>query len=107
MMYKLFTNNFLGNVVSVEDNMGDTVNSYATTQGNLINLALVNKSPMAKDIQIFVKDGNAKKLITEKVPGWSSVIIKFDKSPGLIGAKYEMYTYGADEMGVAKDPNYN
>ena len=107
MMYKLFTNNFLGSVVSVEDNMGDSVNAYATTQGNMINLALVNKTPNAKDFQVFVKDGNSKKLITEKVPGWSSMIIKFDKSPGLLGGKYDIYTYGADEMGVAKDPNYN
>jgi hypothetical protein len=106
-MYKLFTNNFLGNVISVEDNMGDTVNSYATTQGNMINLALVNKSPVAREVQVYVKDGSTKKLITENVPGWSSMIIKFDKSPGLFGGKYNIYTYGADQMGVAKDPNYN
>lgn len=104
-MYKLYTNYFKGSVLSdVTDNMGDVVNSYATLQGDLVNLSIVNKEPASRKIQVFVKNGSVKKLITVTVPGWSSTIIRFNPNPGLFTKTFEIFQYGAKEMGIPLDP---
>lgn len=106
-MFKLFTNHFLGTKLEVSDNMGDAVNSYATIQGDIINLAIVNKEPVSRKVQIFVKGSSTKKLITFTIPAWSSSVVKFEQSPGIFGNKsYEIFTYGAQEMGIPADSSY-
>jgi hypothetical protein len=102
-MYKLFTNHFKGEIVSVEDNHGDVVNSYAAVLGDFINLAIVNKDPISKKVQIYLKDGSTKKIVTYVAPGWSTSILKIDKNPGLFDKKFESFQYGAREMGIPLD----
>lgn len=104
--YKIFSNFFLGTVVDVSDNMGDEVNAYATLQDNRVNLAVVNKSPESKKVQIYVKEALTKKLVTFAIPGWSTSIIRFDKNPGVFTKSFDIYEYGASEMGIPLDLNY-
>ncbi len=105
-MYKLFTNNFKGTVVDASDNLGDEVNAYATTENNQINLAIVNKSPLSKTVQIYVQDSALKKLTNFTIPGWSSSLLKLDKNPDSSVKNYDIYEFGAKEMGVPLDPSY-
>jgi hypothetical protein len=101
-MYKLFTNNFKGSVLDVKDNMGDLVNAYATIQGKSINLAIVNKDPHARDVQIYIKDSSIKKIITFHVPAWSASILKFEQTAGMFSKKFEIFEFGASEMGISR-----
>jgi hypothetical protein len=105
-MYKLFTNNFKGTIVSVEDNLGDVVNAYATVQNDIINLAIVNKDPVTKTVQIYVKNGDTKKLTTYVVPAWSASILKIEKNPGVFTKNFEILLFGAKEMGIPLDSAY-
>lgn len=105
-MYKLFSNYFKGTILRVEDNMGDIINTYATLENKYINLAIVNKDPIDKNVQIYVSNGATKKIITYLVPGWSASILKIDKDSTMLNKTFEVYQYGAREMGVALDPEY-
>lgn len=105
-MYKLFTNHFKGTVVEVSDNLGDEVNAYATKEGTMINLAVINKSPVSKKVQIYLKEAASKKMITYTAPGWSSSIIKFDKNAESSTKAYKVFNFGAKEMSVSLDTAY-
>jgi hypothetical protein len=105
-MYKLFTNNFKGFVLNVEDNMGDEVNSYATLKDNTINLVIVNKEPVSKTVNIYVKNNTLKKLTTYVVPAWSSAILKLGKNPTSLQTKFDIVQFGAEEMGIPRDTAY-
>ena len=106
-MYKLFTNNFKGTVVEATDNLGDEVNAYATSSGEMVNLIVVNKAPISKKVQVFLSDkGAPKKLTTVEIPAWSASLLKLEKSPAATSLKYEMQVYGAKEMAITIDPSY-
>lgn len=101
-MYKLFSNHYKGNVVPVEDNLGNVVNAYAVVENNLINLAVINKDPLEKKIQIYVNNGIARKVTTYLVPGWSASILKIPKDFEIPSKqKIKIYQYGASEMNIA------
>lgn len=104
-MYSLFTQHFKGTILAVEDNQGDLVNGYAVDQGKNVALVLVNKSPIDKSIQVFLKDGSSKKVATYTMPGWSASVLKIEKNTWF-KRDYEVYRFGADEMGITKDINY-
>lgn len=105
-MYKLFSNYFKGKVLMVSDNMGDVVNTYATLGNEYINLAIVNKDPISNKVQIYVKNDSTRKVITYLVPGWSVSILKIDKEPVMHKKDFEIYQYGAREMGIPLDSAY-
>ncbi|WP_413586695.1 glycoside hydrolase family 44 protein [Bdellovibrio sp. HCB274] len=104
--YALFTNHFKGTMVATDDNMGDVVNAYATAGANFVNVAIVNKSPVDKTVQIYIKNGNARKIATYVVPGWSTSILKLEQNPSRFAKGFEVNKFGADQMGIAKDTNY-
>ncbi len=99
-MFKLFSNKFKGKVVPTKTNMGDLVNAYAVQDGNFVNLALVNKEPVERKMQIYVQNLMTKKLITYTIPGWSAAVLRFEKNPGLFAEKFEINEFGAKEMGI-------
>lgn len=105
-MYKLFTNNFKGTVVKVEDSFGDVVNAYATILDDVINLAVVNKDPIDKTVNIYVKDGAVKKLTTYLIPAWSSSILKLQKKPGASVKDFVVFQFGAREMKIPVEEIY-
>lgn len=104
--YSLISNNFKGTIVGAEDNLADKVNSYATETANDVTLLLVNKTPVTQTVQIYIKNGTAKKIASYDVPGWSMSILKLKKSPTFFDRNFEVITYGAKEMGIALDKNY-
>lgn len=104
-MYKLFSNYFKGVVLNVNNNLGNLVSSYATEEGNIINLAIVNKNPIDKKVKIYLKNFSEKKYINYLIPGWSASIIRIDKNANK-NNNYTVYQFGAKEMGIAKDPAY-
>ena len=99
-MYKLFSNNFKGTIVSVEDNIGDVINAYATVQNDIINLAIVNKDPVEKSVQIYIKNGTTKKISTYVVPAWSASILKIKKTQEMGDKNFNILQFGAKEMGI-------
>lgn len=104
--YALFTNNFKGTVVNAEDNMGDVVNSYAAETLKHVNLAVVNKNPIDRKVQIFLKNGNTRKVATYVIPGWSTSILTIEKSKETSSTEFDVQRYGAKEMGIPLDRNY-
>ncbi|MGZ3773944.1 MAG: glycoside hydrolase family 44 protein [Bdellovibrio sp.] len=104
--FSILSKYFVGTILKVHDNFGDTVNSYATESNDFINLLIINKSPADKKISIYVKNGNEKKMATYKVSGWSISILKIAKNPETATKTYEVRTFGADEMGIEKDLRY-
>lgn len=105
-MYKLFSNNFFGEVVKVEDNMGDMVNSYALVEGDNVNLLIVNKSPSAKTVEIVYDQFiGEKKVSTYTIAGWSSSILNLKKNPSSRD-RFKATSFGAKEMGVPLDTAY-
>lgn len=107
-IYKLYTNNFLGNIVNTDNNTNGIINSYALINTNQVILALVNKNPADQKVQIYLKDqNNVKKVITYLVPGWSANIIKFDKNSNLNTGIYQSQVFGAKEMNIEKDLRYS
>ncbi|MFN8370934.1 MAG: glycoside hydrolase family 44 protein [Bacteriovoracaceae bacterium] len=106
-MYKMYSANFKGNVLKVEDNMGDIVNAYATVSDKIINLAIVNKEPIEKAIQIYYKKGNSvQKSVTYKAPAWSTSMLKL-KVKADPSKSFEINQYGAKEMGIIIDKTYS
>lgn len=105
-MYKLFTNNFKGTIVNVEDSFGDTVNAYAAVLNDTVNLAIVNKEPVDKTVKIYLKDGAIKKVATYLIPAWSSSILKLDKNQGSSMKDFEILQFGAKEMRITVDEVY-
>lgn len=105
-MYKLFTNHFKGTIVDAKDNMGDEINAYASTEGNDVNLILVNKSPVERKTQIYIKEFFKKKLATYVIPGWSTAVLKLNKKEDGKNKKFAVYEFGAKEMGVTLDRAY-
>ena len=104
--YALLSNNFKGTIVAAEDNMGDVVNSYATETNQFINVTLINKSPLEKTVQIYLKGSINKKLATYVLPGWSTSVLKLEKNPGFLSRTFEVNRFGAKEMGIPLDVNY-
>lgn len=104
-VHKIFSNNITGTVVKTDDNLGDTLNAYASLNGKIVNLAIVNKSPKDQVFQVYLKNGSTNKVVTYTASGWSVSVLKFDKdlstSNGLTNQ-----VYGAQEMGIEKDLNY-
>jgi hypothetical protein len=105
-MYKLFTNNFLGKIVNVDDNLGDIINAYAVIKNGNINLAIINKDPVEKSVQIYTKENSTKKVMTYLIPAWSASILNFDKNPVNTSRKVKIYQFGANEMGITPDQSY-
>lgn len=97
--YQLFTNHFLGKVITVTDDFGDIVNSYATFDGNFINLAIINKEPIAFKVNIKIE----KKMIAFEIPAWSTSMLKIDKKQFKIS---KQFSYGAKEMNVPIEIEY-
>lgn len=107
-MYKLFTNNFLGRLKLTKDNLGDTLNTYATVSGDELTLIVVNKEPMAQSFDINVSsNGSEKKLTSYSAPAWSTSVLKLKTNPGLFTRKYQVLRYGAKEMGVPVETIYS
>ncbi|XGC79508.1 glycoside hydrolase family 44 protein [Bdellovibrio bacteriovorus] len=104
--YSLLANNFKGTIVKTDDNLGDIVNSYAAETANGVNLVLVNKTPIAQTVQIYLKNTSTKKVASYEVPGWSTSVLKLNKTPGVFERNFEALTYGAKEMGIALDKSY-
>ena len=106
-MYALFSNNFKGAVLNTTDNANDVVNSYAVDAGPYIQLALINKSPTDKKVQIYFKSDRVTKVATYLVPGWSSSVLKLEKHLPRTGGSFDVSQFGATEMDVVKDPKYD
>jgi hypothetical protein len=105
-MYKMYTNYFKGTVLKVDDSFGDVVNAYATSEGDLVKLVIVNKDPMARKVKIYLEDGSSKKIATYSIPGWSTSVMVIDKTQAIPSRKYGVYQYGAIEMGIPLDLSY-
>jgi hypothetical protein len=99
-MYKLFTNNFLGNVLKVEDTFGDKVNAYATSTKDLINLAVVNKEALEKKVDIFLDNDLVNKIATFSAPPWSASILKIENGGNNKKRKIKLVQHGAKEMKI-------
>ena len=99
-MYKLFTNNFVGNVLKVEDTFGDKVNAYATSTKDLINLAIVNKEALEKKVDIFLDNDLDNKIATFSAPPWSASILKIENGVNNKKRKIKLVQYGAKEMQI-------
>jgi hypothetical protein len=106
-MYKLFTNNFLGQIIGVENNFDDVIKSYATLQNQNINLIIVNKEPIEKNVQIYIKSNKLKKISTYKIPGWSASVLKLNKDSYMKDNSIAVLQFGANEMGIPLDLNYS
>lgn len=105
-MYSLLSNHFLGQILNATDSFGDQLNSYASESADSINLLIVNKSPKDKTVQVYLKDPGQRKIATYTAPGWSSTVLKIDKSFINSFSSYDIYRFGADEMGTPKDLSY-
>lgn len=107
-MYKLFTNNFLGNLKSTTDNMGDTLNTYATVSGDQLTLIVINKEPFAQSFDVVIsQNAREKKLTAYNAPAWSTSVLKLKINPGMFTRKYQVLRYGAREMGIPVEAIYS
>ncbi|MFM6928482.1 MAG: glycoside hydrolase family 44 protein [Bdellovibrio sp.] len=106
-MYALFSNNFKGAILNTADNANDVINSYAVDADPFIQLALINKSPTDKKVQIYFQSDRLMKVATHLVPGWSSSILKIDKRLPRNGGTLDVSQFGATEMAITKDPKYD
>lgn len=107
-MYKLYSNNFLGNVLNTENNAEGIITAYSTINATQVVLSLVNKGPVDQKVQVYVKElNNVKKVITYLIPGWSANIIKFERNPTLANGYYHTQVFGAKEMNIEKDIRYS
>lgn len=107
-MYKLFTNNFLGELKQTKDNMGDTLNAYATVSGDQVTVIIVNKEPLPQSFDINVStNGRESKITAYTAPAWSTSVLKLKTNPGMFTRKYQVQRYGAREMGIAIESVYS
>lgn len=107
MMYKLLSNNFKGTVVEAKDSLGDIVNAYATLDGDMIDVLVVNKEPVAKRIEIEILNGRNSKGVSHVFPAWSVSVLKLHRNTGLFTKTYEYFQLGAKEMGIQVDTSYS
>ncbi|MGZ3773942.1 MAG: glycoside hydrolase family 44 protein [Pseudobdellovibrionaceae bacterium] len=96
-VYSLFSNNYLGTVLSSTDTYGDKVNSYSVKTPTGINIILVNKD-MVPHNPTFTLPSQSQNhnLPVVTLPAWSvTVIIVPDH-----GDNIQVQQYGAKEMGL-------
>lgn len=106
--YKLFTNHFLGQLKMTKDNMGDTLNAYATVEGDELTVVVVNKEPFAQSFDLMTStQGRESKLTSYSAPAWSTSVLKLKKDPGFFTRKYQVLRYGAKEMGIPVESVYS
>lgn len=106
--YKLFTNHFLGQVKNSKDNMGDTLNTYVTVDADELTVVVVNKEPFAQSFDIVTStQSKESKLTSYTAPAWSTSVLKLKKDPGFFTRKFQVYQYGAKEMGIAIERSYS
>ena len=102
-MYQLFTNNFKGNVIAVEEKSDPMLKSYAlmetgAPENQKINLVVVNKSRESRPIAISIKmtNGEVKKVLSVEQPAWSASLYQFPSR----GSEVRTLTFGASEMEI-------
>lgn len=109
-MYALFTKHYVGNVLEVKDDFGDTVNAYAVNhlKDNTITLIVVNKSvnDRKSSIKLKLDNGSVYKVLDLAIDGWSTTVVKIKKNIGKKHPKTKVLKFGAGQMSVYKDPYY-
>lgn len=100
-MYKLFSNYFTGVVLRTDDSFGDSLNTYATSDGAFTSLAIVNKNPIEKLVKIYFSNGTTKKIANYLAPAWSSSILRIDNNPNNQTKLFKAFQFGAKEMGIS------
>jgi hypothetical protein len=100
-MFKLFSNYFNGVVLKTEDNLGDSLNTYATSDGVFTYLAIINKNSVEKLVKVYFSNGTTKKITNYLAPAWSSSILKIDSNPNNQIKSFSVFQYGAKEMGIS------
>ena len=109
-MYTLFTEHFLGQILTVEDSFQDKVNSYATLDSSkddkIIALFAVNKSANERAAKIAINDGAAGLATFDYVlKPWGVTLFLIPKErPNSDNIK--ILEYGAKEMKISVDTYY-
>jgi hypothetical protein len=100
-VYSLFTNYFLGDVVTTSDTFGDLVNAYSVKTKDGINVFMVNKDTKVHNAKLQFKSKKDIQIISEiQLPAWSLTVLVV---PANSSEKIKIHQYGAKEMGIAVD----
>ena len=102
-MYQLFTNNFKGHGIGVEEKSDPMVKAYGLMElgppeKQKINLMVINKTRESKTIAIAIKmsNGQTKDILKVEQPAWSA---RYYGIPSR-GVEVRTLTFGAEEMGI-------
>ncbi|WP_413580660.1 glycoside hydrolase family 44 protein [Bdellovibrio sp. HCB288] len=96
-VFSLFSNNYLGQVVSSTDTYGDSVNVYSVKTNNGTNIILVNKDTVAHNPKLNVQGSKGSANLTSLVlPAWSVTVVTVPDGRGDVLVQQ----YGAKEMGI-------
>lgn len=100
-MYSLFTQYFIGEVITTSDTLSDKVNSYAVKSNSGINLFLVNKDKLSKTISIELKTlTQSKKILEIELPAWSLSVLVLPENRS---EAVSVHQFGAKEMAIPID----
>lgn len=97
-MYSLFTNYFLGDIVSTADTFDDYINSYAVKTNKGTNVFIVNKDVIKHAAGLQFKSMERSQQVLElEVPPWSLTVLLV---PDNQKAEITVHQYGALEIGA-------
>jgi hypothetical protein len=108
-LYKLFSSNFLGRLVLVEDSLDDRLNAYgAMDEAGQFNLVVVNKSANSITSKVnYRSSGRTGSLLEHNFSPWSVTLFKIPVNKfNRRGTEVRVFEHGAREMGVRIDPYY-
>jgi hypothetical protein len=102
-IYALYSNYFVGKVLTSDDSFGDKVNVYSVKGTNGTNVFLVNKDTKVHSTDLnFKKGGDVESVTQVSLPAWSVTVLSVpDNHDQLI----KVHQYGAKEMGIEVDDN--
>ncbi|MGE5084773.1 MAG: glycoside hydrolase family 44 protein [Bacillota bacterium] len=96
-VYRMFSNNFLGEIVKTSDSYGDMVNAYAVKTETGTNVMIVNKDVVTHSPSLSL-GGKVSQLT---LPPWSLTVVIVPDD----GSAIKTQTYGAKEMGIKVNPS--
>jgi hypothetical protein len=96
-VYRMFSNNFLGEIVKTSDSYGDKVNAYAVKADGSTNVMLVNKDVVTHSPSLNL----GSKVSQLTLPPWSLTVVIIPDD----GSEIKTQTYGAKEMGIKINPS--
>lgn len=97
-LYSLYSNNFVGKILTSTDSYQDMVNAYSVKTATGTNVFLVNKDTVDHVSSVSFKKGEAAdEVVSVKIPTWSVVVLSV---PDNHSGKILVRQYGAREMGA-------